>query len=244
MLVDEAAATPHAIDFLHPRKKPESRNTPRQKLVIAATLATMCFVAVMYVWFQLSELDDQLAQLTQQKLALKADEKKAGTDKAEADLVQTFLDHNFNWLDDLNWLSERLPPAQDVLLTQVQLASTSAGGQVTIEGFTEEKTEFTEIAQQLRTPERDVKNVDKTGDEKREKYKYGFKQIVSFPAKKSDISKPSSPNAKGGASPEVASRVGGSGAKAPVTGVTGSEESPGSPVKAPAPQSRGSAKKQ
>jgi Tfp pilus assembly PilM family ATPase len=188
LLMDEATGSPHTIDFLHPRREPESKNTPRRKVLIAATLAAMLLAAIGWVWFELWSLDSEIVQLAAQKESVKKEVKTAQDRLDEAKMVQTFLDHNVNYLDELEWLSERLPPADDVIVTKVSFTSPVApsGAQLDVEGYMRESDQFAEIEARLRESGRIVKSgSSKTDDLKRDRYKYTWKESVKIPVGKS-----------------------------------------------------------
>jgi Tfp pilus assembly PilM family ATPase len=180
MLFDEATGTPPIIDFLHPRKKPEKANLRRRNTLIAATVGTMCLVALLLVWMQLSSLDQEANDLRAQAAQLKKQVVAAEKTRKEELLVQSFLDRNINLLDEFDTLSQRLPSADKVLVTQLNFA-VQPETNLRIEGFTGGPSDFHEIEKQLRAADRPVKSNPKANDLKREKYKYGFAEIVKVP---------------------------------------------------------------
>jgi hypothetical protein len=102
----------------------------------------------------------------------------------EAALVQDFLDHNFNWLDEMAWLSAKLPSAEEVILTDLTFTAptqTQSGAQLNISGFSRLYNQFEDIQEKLMTDDRSVKAIAKAMDPKREKLPFGFKETVRVP---------------------------------------------------------------
>lgn len=181
LLFDEATATPHSIDFLHPRKKPEPRNVRRSGILIASTFAVLGIAAAFLVWLQLSSLDEDIAHLKARSSELKSEVTAADKLRKDETAIQDFLNHNINWLDELEQLSQRLPPAEDAIVTQLSFAVQPYGGQVRIEGYTREPTGFQDIENRLRVADRVVNSGQKTNEPKREKHHFGFAEELKIP---------------------------------------------------------------
>jgi Tfp pilus assembly PilM family ATPase len=198
LLLDEATGTPHALDFLHPRKKPEQTDQRRRKLLIAATAAVACLAALFLIWVQLSSLDDEIQAIRVQSAGMKKKLDEAKKWGKEAGVVQEFLDHDFNWLDEMEWLSVNLPGAEDVILSDISFKATPPeGGALDIAGFMRQPDQFKDIEDRLRVDDRVVKAGAKppTPDLKRDTHKYGFKETVRVPAGPREPKKVSNPAA-------------------------------------------------
>ena len=63
MLADEAAGAPHAIDFLHPRKRPVPVSYRRRNSLVGAVAASVVLGVAGLIWFQYNDLDVRAAQL-------------------------------------------------------------------------------------------------------------------------------------------------------------------------------------
>ena len=61
MLLDEAENVSHAIDFLHPRQRPQAENPRRMLALTAVTAAVFLAGIVGHVWLGLAGLDRQIA---------------------------------------------------------------------------------------------------------------------------------------------------------------------------------------
>jgi Tfp pilus assembly PilM family ATPase len=134
MLVDEAQQKRHAIDFLHPRKRPPPPDR-RRGLLWAAVAATVVFAAG-YLWLQgaLGDLDEEI-----DLLALKAKNLDKGVAKAkELELaereVAAWAAGDVNWLDELDELAADLPSGREVLLSRLTMGGMGGAGQIDMEG--------------------------------------------------------------------------------------------------------------
>ena len=112
MLTAELEQTGHAIDFLHPRRRPAPPS--RRRIAIAAGAAV---AALLLAWFAYARIDHFLLVRELARLKAEAESLKDATDKADkiravsADLAR-WVDHDVVWLDQFRDLSEDFVPAQ------------------------------------------------------------------------------------------------------------------------------------
>jgi hypothetical protein len=181
MLLDEAGGATHAIDFLHPRKKPEPVNTRRRNLLITATVAVAALAAVLLVLIQIEQRDSEILQLKSQIGSMKSKVVQAEKQKQNTAAVQEFLDSDINWLDELRNLSQRLPSADDMLVTQLNVGTRMpSGGEINIDGFTRTSEQIKEIQHRLRADDRKVISKGGHDDPRRakEKLRWRFDETV------------------------------------------------------------------
>lgn len=196
MLVDEACGAAHAIDFLHPRKKPEVVNTRRRNLLIGATLGAMALAAVLLVMIQLESLDSEMTRLRSKNGGMKSKVAVAVKQKQATAAVQEFVDSDINWLNELQNLSRQLPPPEDILITQLSAGTrVPRGGEIAIEGYTREPALITEIQQRLRVDNRKVISKGGQDDIRREKdkYRWRFDETVIIEPGETAVPAPNSP---------------------------------------------------
>lgn len=152
MLVDELHQAHHAIDFLHPRQKPKPPS-PIKQYVLAA-LGAVALVALLFVYRTI-----RIEQLTSEAAQLAADVKKAeakagettSDQKAAADIL-AWQAGDPVWLDEIRWLSERLPPAEEAMLTQFQASVTAKRGEMRLEGLARSVDTLKAAEAKLRDP--------------------------------------------------------------------------------------------
>ena len=121
MLFNELSATPPAVDFLHPRRRPEAPS--RRRLYVRAGLAGGVVLAACLGlgWLQYHTYQRQLDDLTAEAQSLSA--KAPALEKTERLVkdVETWQGSNVVWLEELRRLSEKFPPSQDAMLTHLEL---------------------------------------------------------------------------------------------------------------------------
>ena len=120
ILVDECRGAQHAIDFLHPRKKPEPPSQSRRYALIGAAASVVILSIVGYLWMGLRNLDHK-TQLRKDELA----ELEQGMDRAEkleseATEIDLWASGDVTWLDELTRLATQIPNADDLMLTKLE----------------------------------------------------------------------------------------------------------------------------
>jgi Tfp pilus assembly PilM family ATPase len=179
MLLDEAGASSHPIDFLHPRERPKPpSNNKRNSFSGVAAIAALALLAF-GIYFNLSSLDSELKMLQAESDALKPDVEEATTSIAHAASVQKFLDNDITWLDELYNMAEQLPPAEDAIFTQLNVSTRQpAGGQIVLDGYTREAEQLSQLRDALRVGERSIVSTGTSDDARRKDYHWRFKETV------------------------------------------------------------------
>lgn len=128
MLLDEAYAAQHAIDFLNPREVPKPPD--RRRLYAAA--AVLLLIGGMYVWDgqskELKKLDATVAALAQKHNERKQMAAVALNQIKTASALRAWNSADVNWLDELRDMSVRFPSAQDMVVLRMNLAAGRSGG--------------------------------------------------------------------------------------------------------------------
>jgi Tfp pilus assembly PilM family ATPase len=127
MLLHEAAPSEGMIDFLNPRKRPEAKSRKREFTMIGVAAGLLIASTAGWIWYQLGEMDAEIAMLTQKSnqmgegLKDRTDTpvKKAMGKTAQAAETEKFLTSEVVWLDELAALAVKAPPAKDVMITHL-----------------------------------------------------------------------------------------------------------------------------
>jgi hypothetical protein len=151
LLLDEAAQTPHSIDFLHPRKK-EAPSGRRRTLVLAAVAAaTLLLVVIGCVWLLFANLGAEKRRLGNQLRQLERDAKTAAKSIARLEEIERWTRGEVVWLDELHNLSVRMPSAEEAIVEYLQASSRSeGGGQIVLDGLVSELDVIERIEQEVR----------------------------------------------------------------------------------------------
>ncbi|HZZ71412.1 MAG TPA: hypothetical protein VFE24_04110 [Pirellulales bacterium] len=177
VLLDEAAAVPHALDFLHPRKKPEPPNHRKLYLSVAAAVAAVAILVGGWIWFKLSSMDSQIASLQAESKRLEPDLKKAEELKKRMTVLDKWLVDDIDWLDEFKNLSAKFLDAKQAMLTSLLTLPSPTGGEIQLDGLLTDPSLATKLEQALRSPHHRVEA--KGGEQSSNKqYQWHFKSSV------------------------------------------------------------------
>lgn len=158
LLTDEASGLTHAIDFLHPRKRPPPANHNRLYQLVGGTLAASFLVLAFLGWWNISSLGSKLATLEKelrQQTKLAEDGKATRTKVLE---LEKFTAADVNWLDELERLSQRFPTAEQARAEDVLALSKTniGGGNLVVQGLADQPDTINAMESALRDKERTV----------------------------------------------------------------------------------------
>ena len=156
------------IDFLNPRKKPQPRNDRARYAVMGAAAAAVLLMVGYTVWSSLNSRDRQIAELQKSIGELETQLKETDVHVANVARIDQFLDGNVIWVEELRRLAEKLPPAEQAILTNLTASAQTrtGGGQMTLTG----KVTTPEVKNQLESQLRDElhrvdgRGISPTGD--------------------------------------------------------------------------------
>jgi hypothetical protein len=128
LLLDEVTSTPHAIDFLHTRQKPEPPSRQRTYVLAAAAAAVLILGMLGYVWLLFADLANEKKRLGGTLQDLQRGAKTAGKTLKRYEELEKWTCGDVLWLDELRELSLRMPPAEEAIVEQFQANSRPEGG--------------------------------------------------------------------------------------------------------------------
>lgn len=135
-LWDELEGTPHALDFLNPRRRPEPPS--RRNTFAASALGVAVLVLLLLGWGRVQQiwLNAEISRLSGESKKLDEQVDRAQDLQDAVDEIEkwTAAGNDVVWLDELRWLSENFPDAQDAMLTQLTLSVSSGKGEMTLDG--------------------------------------------------------------------------------------------------------------
>ena len=179
LLQQEASEERHAIDFLRPHR-PAPPPDRRRFWTTAATLAlTAAMLAGGALFWKLSALDHELAEL--QRDSVRRDKLVQVAEQQSRFLndVDDWLRKSPNWLIELRRLSEQLPDPDRLQLEQLQAdLNNSGGGQITIKGMVDESATVSELETSLRDDRHRVQGVEREFIGASEKYPWHFTERI------------------------------------------------------------------
>ena len=180
VLWDELDGTPHAFDFLHPRRRaepPSRRNTYALGGLAAAALVVLLLG---YGWLQSYLLKAEIARLEKDSNSLDRQVEQATETQQACDDIEQWMSTNVVWLDELRWLSEKFPDAQDAMLTQLTLSVSSGRGEITVDGQAKSVEAATRLDRGLQDPSHRLEPDTKRVDQSKKPYPVQFKSSLSL----------------------------------------------------------------
>src|SRR5690606_18074337 len=151
MMLTAASGTPHDVDFLHPRQRPQVRNQRERRLAIpAAVVAILCLVARGLKWY-LSQREAAVLRVEREVAAAKPTREAAEKQIADLAEVQQFLEGSVSWLEELAHLSREMPRAEEAIVTQLSASVRAGEGRMTIDGYARDSELIGELEHNLRT---------------------------------------------------------------------------------------------
>jgi Tfp pilus assembly PilM family ATPase len=178
MLLDEAADKPHAIDFLHTRRKAER---PQYQRPLALAVAALVLLVVAIGWSirsSLAALDDEIDRKAEVASAIDKSLPNFKDVQRDVGEIDKWAVSDFVWLDELAELSEDFPPAQDAMLLGMRIAATSYGGRVDLEGLARETEVIDQAERGQRRPGHRVEVKGSRQSESSGRYDWRFDAAV------------------------------------------------------------------
>jgi Tfp pilus assembly PilM family ATPase len=170
MALAELEQTGHAIDFLHPRRRPQPPS--RQPKLVAAGAVVVLLVGSLFGYRSLQRkwVNDDIRRLTNENKQLER-EVAAAKKAVEAErAVRRWTDTDVVWLDELHKLSSDFLPAKQVMVTKLRFVPAVArGGRIEVEGLADKATSITELEDGLRNESRRVVDAG-SGDDQSNKF--------------------------------------------------------------------------
>jgi len=123
MLFDELHHDPHAVDFLHPRRRPEPPSGLRIGVFAAVAAVVLLLAASAYVWYSRGQLKSSIDYLTYETGLAKARFDELEKIKKAVGEVNAWRSSDAVWLDELRWLSQKFPPAEEALIEDLDLTN-------------------------------------------------------------------------------------------------------------------------
>lgn len=193
MLLDEAEGAAPAIDFFHPRRRPEAPRRTGRLLRIAAAAAALLLLTLGGGWWYLHSLDGQIGSLAEQSKRLDAEVARAAVQVKSAGEVDKWqAAAGVTWLDELVLLSKRFPPAKEAMLTNLQVTTSgTTGPKLALSGLAASAG----VIQAAEARPRDGRHVVFPGviqqDDRNKKYPWSFNSTITVkPGTKQDYREP------------------------------------------------------
>lgn len=131
----DESGSPLLIDFRNPRERPAVESQRGRYLLYGTAAAAAVLIAGFGAWSSLNRRDATLRSLRTELTALEPLVKESEVAISRAEKVDSFLDGNVIWLQELKRVAETVPPAEEMLLTNIAMNSPAQkGGELTLSG--------------------------------------------------------------------------------------------------------------
>jgi hypothetical protein len=180
MLLDESATAAHAIDFLHPRKRPPPPNRRRTAIVAAAAIAAVLLLGFVVLQWQLRSLDAQIRTLTAERVTKEKAAKASAKPRDDVEKLDRFARADVTWLDALERMSKKAPPSSELLVEDFTATYVpTGGGKVTINALTDNEARIRKIEETIRSANHKVVSSNIHGNPDSPHLKFRFKQEIT-----------------------------------------------------------------
>lgn len=211
MLLDEAASTPHAIDFLNPRKRPEPPDRKRQKILLATAAGVAALAIGGFVWMQYASIDSEIAATKAELRSIEKNIKAWQTKTANADEIDKFAHGDITWLDEIYRLSDtkHFPEGDDAIVSSLYASTRELkrgeqpGGKLLVEGFVREPMVINLMETLLRDPRHSITGSGSQESTTDSSYPWKFKEDITIVHPDAPAPAPAAKTPAGGAAPKA-----------------------------------------
>ncbi|EMI53888.1 type IV pilus biogenesis protein PilM [Rhodopirellula sallentina] len=137
LLVADAGDPGELIDFLNPRKTVEVTTDKRKVAAMVGIPMALALGVIWMLWGNLSRLDEQIETQAAANAELRTKTKTSDKMIERTELIDQFLDSDVNWLDEFERLATTMPPADELIIKEVNAVSNprEGGGRIVISGL-------------------------------------------------------------------------------------------------------------
>lgn len=178
MLASEAEGTGHAMDFLHPRRKPLPPS--RRNRIVAGAAAAVVVVLGVVLWTHLQRqwLTEEVESLRRELPKWEQAAARAVKARDTAALVGNWTATDIVWLDQLARLSERFPAARETMLQELSFGPGPKGGQIELQGLARTAESIAEVERALADETHRVLGKGSSEDRSNPNYAWQFATTV------------------------------------------------------------------
>jgi hypothetical protein len=158
------------IDFSHPRKREEKQRPVRTYALAGAAVALILGSGFAWYWSSHSAMNQEIAELEKDIASNVTLLKTANKKISDWRKVEVFMEGDYNWLEQLEYLSSHAAPADKVIFgaTSFMVEPRTNSSTISTRFITIEQDDVPEIQEAYRDPQHSVRTtgVNKTADKK------------------------------------------------------------------------------
>jgi Tfp pilus assembly PilM family ATPase len=200
LLLAELEHTGHAVDFLHPRRRQEQPKKWRRYVLPAVAAAVLLVGYIAYVQIARASLTQALLELTAKSAILDNELIEANKVQDMAKEIDKWTVTDVCWLDELERLCRKFPPANDAMLKKLIFGpgKNAKGGLITMEGLAKSPASISSMEQGLSDPTHQVTNNGNNDDKSISPYTVEFKDQLIISTAPPTAAKPAPAQPKRG----------------------------------------------
>ncbi len=179
LLTTAASGEPHAIDFLHPRRRPSPPDRRRIYTLAGAAAALLVLLGGYQVWSNFSTADEKIADLGNELGRLGDQLKQAEQRQKIIVAIDEWSKDDINWLDELRDLSLRFPGGRDAVLLRMGLShGRESGGTIDLVGIVRDPIVVSHIENSLRDEFHEISSRHMQEQSKQNNYTWHFESTI------------------------------------------------------------------
>ncbi|MFC1758519.1 type IV pilus biogenesis protein PilM [Planctomycetota bacterium] len=139
MLCEQASEENETIDLLRPRKPVEPPSRRNLYSLLGLTAACVVLAAIAGVWYQLDQFDREIKSLRSTAYSQKEQAEMATARIEKAASVLHWEKSSVNVLAELDRISQKMPPPEEIQLSQARgMIDQTGNGKITLQGYAKE----------------------------------------------------------------------------------------------------------
>jgi hypothetical protein len=178
------AQHPHPLlmDFKNPRRITEKRKSYKRQITFGFLGLSAAGILSFLSWSSLKERAQLVNRRESELKSLQPDVKKAEQSITRTELVDQFLDGNVIWLEQLRRLTDKMPPAKQVIVKTISAKSNVAagGGQVILQAAAKSPGVVHEMEASIRDENHSVGGTGTNDLGEDQDYRWGFNHVISI----------------------------------------------------------------
>ena len=127
---------PCDIDYINPKRRPPDNSKQQIFTTIALAAGFLLLLTIGFGFWRNYAAQKEVRQLGMLKDKLKKESEEVEQQQKLVNSISSWESSRFDWLSQLNWLSTKVPPSEDFMLTSLDIhVPTSGKGRFTIKGL-------------------------------------------------------------------------------------------------------------
>ncbi len=176
--VDEAEDRAPAVDFLHPRRRPQPASRRTTYMLAGLAAAGIVLAAMLLSWLDTRRLRTSIRDIQNESASLRTQVDAAEKTIRTAEEIGAWVNAEVVWLDELRWLSSSFTPAEDAMLTKLLARATDQA--MGLEGLARNESEADKLDRSLNDKTHRLVGHTKSENPSESRYRIQFRSTVQI----------------------------------------------------------------